>query len=128
MTNSDTKSDSASGILYIVPTPIGNLQDITERAQNVLSSVATIAAEDTRRCRSLLRLLDIPTPQIVALHDHNEAAAVAAVLRRLEAGEDVALVSDAGTPLLCDPGHLLLRCAVAALVVCALCLCQAPAP
>jgi len=109
MTNSDTKCDSKTGVLYIVPTPIGNLQDITERALNVLRSVATIAAEDTRRCRKLLRLLDIRTPQIIALHEHNEATVVAAVLQRLEAGADVALVSDAGTPLLCDPGHLLLR-------------------
>lgn len=98
-----------AGVLYIVPTPIGNLEDITERARRVLSRVAIIAAEDTRRCRKLLQLLDIPAPQIIALHEHNEAVAVAGVQKLLDAGEDVALVSDAGTPLVSDPGHLLVR-------------------
>ena len=98
-----------AGVLYIVPTPIGNLEDITERARRVLGSVGTIAAEDTRRCRKLLQLLDIPVPQLIALHEHNEAAAVKGVQQLLAGGQDVALVSDAGTPLVSDPGHLLLR-------------------
>ena len=100
---------SVAGVLYIVPTPIGNLEDITERARRVLGQVAIIAAEDTRRCRKLLQLLDIPAPHIIALHEHNEAAAAGGVLKLLDDGQDVALVSDAGTPLLSDPGHLLLR-------------------
>jgi len=98
-----------AGVLYIVPTPIGNLEDITERARRVLGQVAIIAAEDTRRCRKLLQLLDIPVPRVIALHEHNEATAAGGVLNLLVEGQDVALVSDAGTPLLSDPGHLLLR-------------------
>ncbi len=98
-----------AGTLYVVPTPIGNLQDITERARDVLARATTIAAEDTRRCRRLLQLLDITPARVVPLHEHNEAASVAAMVRRLESGEVVALVSDAGTPLISDPGHLLLR-------------------
>lgn len=98
-----------AGTLYVVPTPIGNLQDITERARDVLASATTIAAEDTRRCRKLLHLLDITPARVMPLHEHNEAGTVTSVIRRLEAGEIVALVSDAGTPLISDPGHLLLR-------------------
>ena len=98
-----------SGTLYIVPTPIGNLQDITERARSALAEVTTIAAEDTRRCRKLLQLLDIPGVSVVPLHEHNEAAATPALVARLQQGEDVALVSDACTPLISDPGHLFLR-------------------
>lgn len=105
--------DKKHGTLYIVPTPIGNLQDITERARNVLLTVATIAAEDTRRCLKLLQLLDIrqdrQSQRVVALHEHNEAAALDGLVQRLCEGETVALVSDAGTPLISDPGHLLLR-------------------
>lgn len=98
-----------AGTLYVVPTPIGNLQDITERARDVLAQATTIAAEDTRRCRKLLQLLDIEPARIVPVHEHNEAGAVAGIVSRLEQGEIVALVSDAGTPLVSDPGHLLLR-------------------
>ena len=97
------------GTLYIVPTPIGNLQDITERARSALLAATTIAAEDTRQCRKLLQLLTIPAVSIVPLHEHNEARAVDALVRRLEQGETIALVSDAGTPLISDPGHLLLK-------------------
>ena len=108
----NSKSKNA-GTLYIVPTPIGNLQDITERARIALLEATTIAAEDTRRCRKLLQLLDIPevnpSPRIVPLHEHNEAGAVDGLVARLVQGETVALVSDAGTPLISDPGHLLLR-------------------
>jgi len=106
---SDLAETANAGTLFIVPTPIGNLQDITERARSALLAATTIAAEDTRRCRKLLQLLDIPTVSLVPLHEHNEAAAVDGLVRRLEQGETVALVSDAGTPLISDPGHLLLR-------------------
>lgn len=90
--------------LYIVATPIGNLQDITQRAVDVLKSVVTVACEDTRRSRNLLSHIGA-APRLVALHDHNEAQATAAVLGHLEAGEDVALIADAGTPLISDPGY-----------------------
>ena len=107
--NSDSHVSQTLGTLYIVPTPIGNLQDITERARSALAEVTTIAAEDTRRCRKLLQLLDIPTVSVVPLHEHNEALATPALVARLKRGEAVALVSDAGTPLISDPGHLFLR-------------------
>ena len=88
----------AVGTLYVVPTPIGNLQDITERARNVLLKAATIAAEDTRRCLKLLQLLDIrkdpQSQRVIALHEHNEAAALEGLVQRLCEGETVALVSD----------------------------------
>lgn len=96
-------------MLYVVATPIGNLADISKRAVDVLSSVALIAAEDTRRCQSLLSALGIARPEIIALHDHNEAAASRSVLAALAQGARVALVSDAGTPLLSDPGFVLVR-------------------
>jgi 16S rRNA (cytidine1402-2'-O)-methyltransferase len=102
------------GILYVVATPIGHLGDITHRAVDVLRSVATIAAEDTRRTRTLLVHLGIDGPRLVALHDHNERAAAGALVATLEAGADVALVSDAGTPLVCDPGFNLVRACRAA--------------
>ena len=111
---SEISEASGAGTLYIVPTPIGNLQDITERARSALCAATTIAAEDTRRCRKLLQLLDIPVVSVVPLHEHNEAQAVDALVRRLEQGETIALVSDAGTPLISDPGHLLLRAVWAA--------------
>ncbi|MEM7220140.1 MAG: 16S rRNA (cytidine(1402)-2'-O)-methyltransferase [Pseudomonadota bacterium] len=92
-----------------MPTPIGNLQDITERARAVLSAVGVIAAEDTRQCRKLLGLLGVPAPTLIAVHEHNERDQAPALLARLQAGEDIALVSDAGTPQVSDPGHVLLR-------------------
>jgi 16S rRNA (cytidine1402-2'-O)-methyltransferase len=97
------------GVLYVVATPIGNLEDMTARAANVLRSVAMIAAEDTRRTRVLLEAIGAPDPQLIALHAHNETVALARVIERLRAGDDVALVSDAGTPLLSDPGFELVR-------------------
>jgi len=95
--------------LYIVATPIGNLQDITQRAVDVLKSVATVACEDTRRSRKLLSHLGAAPKRLMALHDHNEASATSAVLACLHAGEDVALIADAGTPLISDPGFELVR-------------------
>lgn len=96
------------GTLYIVATPIGNLEDITLRALRVLKDVAVIAAEDTRHSRKLLNHYGIATP-LVACHEHNEEARAAQLLARLRAGEDVALISDAGTPAISDPGFLLVR-------------------
>jgi 16S rRNA (cytidine1402-2'-O)-methyltransferase len=99
-----------TGIVWVVATPIGNLGDISERSREVLRSVAVIAAEDTRHTRPLLKRLGIGTP-MVALHEHNERAVVPLLLARLRAEEDVALVSDAGTPLVSDPGFRLVRAA-----------------
>jgi 16S rRNA (cytidine1402-2'-O)-methyltransferase len=97
--------------LYVVSTPIGNLGDVTQRAIEVLGRVPHILAEDTRRTGILLRRHAITTPQLSA-HEHNEAARVARLCAWLRAGEDVALVSDAGTPLLSDPGARLVRAAL----------------
>jgi len=99
--------------LFVVSTPIGNLGDFTHRAVAVLSSVDRILTEDTRRTGILCRRYGITTPRI-SLHEHNERARVDAVLRRLGAGEDLALVSDAGTPLVSDPGARLVRAVIEA--------------
>ncbi len=96
-------------MLYVVATPIGNLEDISRRGADVLASVQMIAAEDTRRTRVLLEAIGVSGVPIVALHSHNEAAASEAVMSRLREGAAVALVSDAGTPLLSDPGFELVR-------------------
>ncbi len=96
--------------LYIVPTPIGNLGDITQRALDVLSSVDVIAAEDTRHTGKLLSHFSIST-KTFALHDHNEQQKAQVLVEKLLAGESIALVSDAGTPLISDPGyHLVTQC------------------
>ncbi len=100
-------------MLFVVATPIGNPADITQRAVAVLGSVDVIAAEDTRRCRRLLAQLGISRP-VLAYHDYNEASRGAGLLRRLCEGGSVALVSDAGTPLISDPGYRLVRDARAA--------------
>lgn len=101
------------GILYIVPTPIGNLADMTLRAQQVLAEVTAIAAEDTRHSRVLLEHYGIQTPMF-ALHEHNERQKAAALIKRLQGGESIALISDAGTPLISDPGFPLVRACRAA--------------
>ena len=98
------------GILYIVATPIGNLQDMTPRAIEVLKQVQRIAAEDTRRSGMLLKQFSINTP-MMALHDHNERVACEKLVQQLQAGESIALISDAGTPLISDPGYHLVRAA-----------------
>ncbi|MCE7585087.1 16S rRNA (cytidine(1402)-2'-O)-methyltransferase [Vibrio fluvialis] len=96
--------------LYIVPTPIGNLGDITQRALDVLSSVDVIAAEDTRHSGKLLAHFNIQT-KTFALHDHNEQQKAQVLVEKLLAGQSIALVSDAGTPLISDPGyHLVTQC------------------
>jgi 16S rRNA (cytidine1402-2'-O)-methyltransferase len=99
-----------AGTLWIVATPIGNLEDFSPRAQRVLREVALVAAEDTRHSKPLLAHFGIGTP-LVALHEHNERDAIAPLLARLQADEDVALISDAGTPLISDPGYRLVRAA-----------------
>jgi len=100
------------GTLYVVATPIGNLEDVTARALRVLKEVAVIAAEDTRRTAHLLARYAITT-SMTSLHEHNEARKTPAIVARLAGGEDVALVSDAGTPLISDPGRHLIQAAVA---------------
>ena len=94
------------GTLFVVATPIGNLEDITVRALRVLREVAVIAAEDTRRTGHLLARHGIGT-STTSLHEHNEAGKSAALVGRLKRGESIALVSDAGTPTVSDPGGLL---------------------
>jgi 16S rRNA (cytidine1402-2'-O)-methyltransferase len=102
-----------SGILYVVATPIGNLEDITLRALRILKEAAVIACEDTRHTRKLLDHYGISKP-MVSYHDHNEAERAAEIVAQLESGESVALVSDAGTPLISDPGYRLVTAAIAA--------------
>ncbi len=99
-----------AGTLYVVATPIGNRGDFTDRARAVLGAVSLVLAEDTRRTRPLLRDLGITTP-LLALHEHNERARTAELVERLRCGESLALVSDAGTPLISDPGFVLVRAA-----------------
>ncbi len=105
--------DAAPGTLYVVATPLGNLRDLTLRAIDVLGSANVIAAEDTRVTGVLLRHLGIATRPI-SLHEHNEAARAEGIVRELRAGKSVALVSDAGTPAISDPGARLVRAVRAA--------------
>jgi 16S rRNA (cytidine1402-2'-O)-methyltransferase len=101
------------GTLFVVATPIGNLEDITGRALRVLREASIIAAEDTRRTAHLLARYAISTPT-TSLHEHNEAQKAAALVGRLERGENIALVSDAGTPTISDPGRRLIKAAIEA--------------
>jgi len=101
------------GRLLVVATPIGNLGDLSPRAREALATVAVVAAEDTRHTRVLLQAAGVATP-LVSLHAHNESQRVPELIARLAQGEDVALVSDAGTPLLSDPGFELVTRAAAA--------------
>ena len=97
-----------AGTLYVVATPIGNLGDLSARAREVLGGVAAICAEDTRHTRQLLSAFGLERPQ-VAVHDHNEDDVAWQLVERLKGGESLALVSDAGTPLVSDPGYRLVR-------------------
>ena len=99
-----------SGTLFVVATPIGNLEDLTPRARQTLTAVDLVAAEDTRHTRRMLITIGAK-PALLALHDHNEEQAVHGFIESLKGGKDVALVSDAGTPLVSDPGFRLLRAA-----------------
>ncbi len=104
---------SNTATLYIVATPIGNLEDLSPRAARILSDVDLIAAEDTRTSRKLLMHFGIVTP-MAALHEHNEREQAPKLLEQLRAGKSIALISDAGTPLISDPGYHLVRVARAA--------------
>jgi len=107
----------AAGTLYLVATPIGNLEDMTFRAVRVLGEVAAIAAEDTRRTGKLLQHFAIETPQL-SYHDRNRRQQIPLLLARLRSGEDLALVTDAGMPGISDPGYeLVAACAAAAIAV-----------
>ena len=105
--------NAVTGRLYVVATPIGNLGDLSARARDTLQSCGLIAAEDTRHTGVLLKAFGITTQQL-ALHDHNEAARAQEIVQRLRAGVSVALVSDAGTPAISDPGFDVVRAAAAA--------------
>ncbi len=103
----------SGGTLYVVATPIGNLGDMTARALDTLRAVHTIAAEDTRRTRQLLSHFAIPKASLVSLHAHSTDGDVARIASLLEEGNDVAVVTDAGTPIVSDPGEALVRAAIA---------------
>lgn len=105
--------DQTPGVLFVVATPIGNLEDFSPRAQRILRDVNLIAAEDTRHSAGLLNRFGIDTPRI-ALHEHNERGIAPRLVRRLAGGESIGLISDAGTPLVSDPGYRLVRGAVTA--------------
>jgi 16S rRNA (cytidine1402-2'-O)-methyltransferase len=102
-----------AGVLYVVATPIGNLDDMVPRAVSVLKAVNVIAAEDTRHSKPLLAHFSIAT-RLLAYHDHNEAQQTVELIARLQAGDSVALISDAGTPLISDPGYRLVQAAMQA--------------
>ena len=104
-------SSIGRGRLHVVSTPIGNLGDFSFRAIEVLRGAALILAEDTRHSRTLLDRYEIRTP-VASYHEHNEARMIPTLLARLQSGEDLALISDAGTPLLSDPGARLVRAAI----------------
>jgi len=104
-------TESRTGTLFVVSTPIGNMGDFSFRAVEVLKAVALVLAEDTRHSRTLLDRYEIPTP-MSSYHEHNEASATPKLVERLAAGDDLALISDAGTPLLSDPGHRLVKAAL----------------
>src|SRR5713226_2716217 len=110
--SSNTQGRLPPGIFFVVATPIGKLEAMSFRAVRVLGEVKVIACEDTRHTRLLLQRYAIATP-LVSYHEHNERVRTPELVRRLQAGESVALVSDAGTPLLSDPGYTLIRQAIA---------------
>ena len=111
--NPITNHPSPITLLYLVPTPLGNLEDMTHRAVRVLKEVDVVACEDTRTSGVLLQHYGIETPR-TSFHAHNEHGKAARLVERMRAGESVALISDAGTPGISDPGYLLVREAIAA--------------
>ncbi|MFO1493303.1 MAG: 16S rRNA (cytidine(1402)-2'-O)-methyltransferase [Lysobacterales bacterium] len=106
-------SSHAAGTLYVVATPIGNLDDLSPRARQVLGEVDAILVEDTRQSAVLLRHAGLSVPML-AVHEHNEGARAEALVQRLQAGQRLALISDAGTPLISDPGYRLVAAVRAA--------------
>lgn len=98
-----------TGTLYVVATPLGNLEDITLRAIRILKESGAIACEDTRRASILLRHLDISAKRLISYHNYNELAAIRQIVALLEEGTDVSLITDAGTPVISDPGYALLH-------------------
>ena len=108
-----TTAENAFGTLYVVATPIGNLSDLSLRARQVLADATVVAAEDTRHTGQLLAHLGLSKP-MVSMHEHNEAGRAGEIVQRLRRGESVAVVSDAGTPLISDPGFEVVRAAIAA--------------
>lgn len=109
----EREGHAGPGTLHVVATPIGNLEDLSPRARATLATVQLVAAEDTRHTGQLLTRLGIRTP-LLSLHEHNETGRIERVLELLRAGQHVALVSDAGTPLISDPGYRLVAAAAAA--------------
>jgi 16S rRNA (cytidine1402-2'-O)-methyltransferase len=103
-----------AGRLFAVATPIGDLQDLSPRALSVLRDVPLVAAEDTRVARKLYRSLDLEVPELWSCHEHNEQGRAGPVVQRLAGGDDVALVSDAGTPLVSDPGYRVVQAVLSA--------------
>ena len=123
--NSVSLTDKSPGTLWIVATPIGTIGDVSPRAREVLSQVERILAEDTRRARSLLARVGLPSRgRLQSLHEHNEQRQVPALIDALRGGASLALVSDAGTPVLSDPGFVLVRSAIDAGVR----VCSVPGP
>lgn len=104
-------ADESDGALYVVPTPIGNLEDITYRALHVLKKATIIAAEDTRNTKKLLNHFDIKTP-LISYHEHNKFAREEQLINRIKNGEMIALVSDAGMPAISDPGYELVQAVI----------------
>src|SRR6266566_3659763 len=113
MSSGSAGAGAAAGTLYLVSTPIGNLGDMTYRAVEVLSSAALVIAEDTRHSRRLLEHYRIATP-LSSYHEHNEAKETPKLISRLRSGDSIALISDAGTPLVSDPGSRLVAAALEA--------------
>ncbi len=113
MSSAKAAANAGSGVLYLVSTPIGNLGDMSHRAVEVLTSAALVIAEDPRHSRRLLEHYRITTP-LNSYHEHNEAKETPRIVARLQAGDSIALISDAGTPLISDPGSRLVAAAVEA--------------
>ena len=108
MTLHPNQTSQSTGVLYVVATPIGNLGDVSDRMRHTLASVSKIAAEDTRRTKQLLSHIGVDTP-CFSLHEHNERQKLDYIVQLLKNGESVALVSDAGTPLISDPGFPIVK-------------------
>lgn len=109
------KGSTAPGTLFVLATPIGHMEDVTLRAIRTLKEVALIAAEDTRHTRKLLTRYDIGT-RLTSYHDHNKEKRTPGLVKKLKSGDSIALVSDAGTPSISDPGHYLVRAAIQAAI------------